>query len=163
MGGNIGYTKATAETGWYFPLFWETVGFLHGECGYIWEHSGKYLPDYERFYLGGINSVRGFDWREIGPVIDDDIEIGGTEFVQFNVEYLFPIIKKSGLVGLFFYDAGNAWADIGTSDKGLRDSYGYGIRWFSPMGPLRLERGYIINPQPGEGSGRWEFSMGGSF
>jgi outer membrane protein insertion porin family len=163
LGGNIGYTKVTAETGWYFPLFWDTVGFLHGEGGYIWDRSDKYLPDYERFYLGGSNSVRGFDWREIGPVIDDDIEIGGTEFVQFNVEYLFPIIKESGLVGLFFYDAGNAWADEGESDSGLRDSYGFGIRWFSPMGPLRLERGYIIDPQPGEDTGRWEFSMGGSF
>jgi len=163
LGGNIGYTKVNAETGWYFPLFWGTVGFLHGEGGYIWENSNKYLPDYERFYLGGINSVRGFDWREIGPVIGDDIEIGGTEFIQFNAEFLFPIIKESGLVGLFFYDAGNAWADEGESVSGLRDSYGFGIRWFSPMGPLRLERGYIIDPQPDEGSGRWEFSMGGSF
>ena len=163
LGGNVGYTKVSAETGWYFPLFWGTVGFLHGEGGYIWENSSKYLPDYERFYLGGINSVRGFDWREIGPVIYDDIEIGGTEFIQFNVEFLFPIIKESGLVGLFFYDAGNAWADEGVSVSGLRDSYGFGIRWFSPMGPLRLERGYIIDPQLDEGSGRWEFSMGGSF
>ena len=166
LGGNVGYAKATVETGWYFPLFWGTVGFLHGEGGYIWEQSDKYLPDYDRFYLGGINSVRGFDWREIGPVVIDndiEIEIGGTEFIQFNAEFLFPIIKESGLVGLFFYDAGNAWADEGQSDSGLRDSYGFGIRWFSPMGPLRLERGYIIDPQPGEGSGRWEFSMGGSF
>ena len=163
--GNIGYAKATAETGWYFPLFWGTVGFLHGEGGYVEEVSGKYLPDYERFYLGGINSVRGFDWRGISPLIDD-VEIGGTEFVQLNVEFLFPIIKESGLVGLFFYDAGNAWAtdnDEAESYSGLRDSAGFGIRWFSPMGPLRLERGYILNPKPGEGSGRWEFSMGGSF
>ena len=166
LGGNIGFTKMTAESGWYFPLFWGTVGFLHGEGGLIWDRSDKYLPDYERFYLGGINSVRGFDWREISPVIGDDIEIGGTEFVQFNAEFLFPIIKDAGLVGLFFYDAGNAWApdnDDAESDSGLRDSFGFGIRWYSPMGPLRLERGYIIDPQPGEGSGRWEFSMGGSF
>ncbi|MBC2715076.1 MAG: outer membrane protein assembly factor BamA [Desulfobacteraceae bacterium] len=163
IGGNIGFTKVTAETGWYFPLFWGTVGVLHGEGGYIVENSGKYLPDYERFYLGGINSVRGFDWRAISPINDDGIKIGGTEFVQFNVEYVFPIIKESGLVGLFFYDAGNTWADEGTSYSGLRDSAGFGIRWFSPMGPLRLERGYILDPLPGEGSGRWEFSMGGSF
>ena len=163
LGGNIGFAKVTAETGWYFPLFWGTVGFLHAEGGYIEENSDKFLPDYERFYLGGINSVRGFDWRDISPVIDEDVEIGGTEFLQFNVEFLFPIIKESGLVGLVFYDAGNAWADEGESVSGLRDSYGFGIRWYSPMGPLRLERGYIIDPQPGEGSGRWEFSMGGSF
>ncbi len=163
LGGNIGFAKVTAETGWYFPLFWGTVGFLHAEGGFIEENSNKFLPDYERFYLGGINSVRGFDWRDISPVINEDIEIGGTEFLQFNVEFLFPIIKESGLVGLVFYDAGNAWADEGESVSGLRDSYGFGIRWYSPMGPLRLERGYIIDPLPGEGSGRWEFSMGGSF
>jgi outer membrane protein insertion porin family len=170
LGGNIGYGKGIAETGWYFPLFWGTVGFLHGEGGYVEKVSGKELPDWERFYLGGINSVRGFDWRDISPVekYDDNnpISVGGNEYVQFNAEFLFPIIKDAGLVGLVFYDAGNTWAedrDNAESYSGLRDSYGFGIRWYSPMGPLRLERGYIIDPQPGEGSGRWEFSMGGSF
>lgn len=171
IGGNIGFTKITAEAGRYFPLFWGTVGFLHAEAGYVRRNSGKELPDYERFYLGGINSVRGFDWRAISPVIEIDngdggviiTEIGGTEFVQFNVEYLVPIIEDSGLVGLLFFDAGNAWADEGESISGLRESAGFGIRWFSPMGPLRLERGYILDRQPGEGSGRWEFSIGGGF
>lgn len=171
LGGNIGYGKVIAETGWYFPLFWGTVGFLHGEGGYVRRASGKFLPDWERFYLGGINSVRGFDWRDISPVEENDnysepIPVGGNEYIQFNAEFLFPIIKESGLVGLFFYDAGNAWADDrdnAESYSGLRDSAGFGIRWFSPMGPLRLERGYILDPKPGEGSGRWEFSMGGSF
>ncbi len=176
IGGSIGFAKVTAETGWYFPLFWDTVGFLHAEAGYVTRNSGKELPDYDRFYLGGINSVRGFDWREITPRIDtgedyDDgtpitIDIGGTEFVQFNVEYLFPILKDSGLVGLFFYDAGNAWAsddDDAKSYSNLRESAGFGIRWFSPMGPLRLERGYILDRKPGEDSGRWEFNIGGSF
>jgi outer membrane protein insertion porin family len=171
IGGNIGFSKITAEVGKYFPLFWGTVGFIHAEGGYVERNSGKDLPDYERFYLGGINSVRGFDWREISPVITTStgdgeeviVQIGGTEFVQFNVEYLIPIIKDSGLVGLLFFDAGNAWADEGESVSGLRESAGFGIRWFSPMGPLRLERGYILDPEPGEGSGRWEFSIGGGF
>jgi outer membrane protein insertion porin family len=163
IGGDIGYTEFKAETGWYFPLFWSTVGFIHGEGGYIFEHSNKYLPDYDRYYLGGISSVRGYDWRDISPINEDAIKIGGTEYAQFNVEYLVPIIKDSGLVGLVFFDAGNAWADEGDSYDGLRKSAGFGIRWFSPMGPLRLERGYIIDRQPGEDSGRWEFSMGGTF
>ncbi|MFZ2633041.1 MAG: outer membrane protein assembly factor BamA [Desulfosalsimonadaceae bacterium] len=162
LGGDIGYTEFKTETGWYFPLFWSTVGFLHGEGGYIFENS-KYLPDYDRYYLGGINSVRGYDWQDISPINSDGIKIGGTEYAQFNVEYLVPIIKDSGLVGLVFFDAGNAWADEGDSYNGLRKSSGFGIRWFSPMGPLRLERGYIIDRQPGEDSGRWEFSMGGTF
>ena len=53
--------KALAETGWYFPLWWEHVLFLHAEGGYVFENGGGLLPDYERFYLGGMNSIRGFD------------------------------------------------------------------------------------------------------
>ncbi len=163
LGGNIGFSKIIAEAGRYFPLFWGTVGYLHGEAGYVRENSGMDLPDWERFYLGGINSLRGFDWREVSPVTDTGVEIGGTEYVQFNIEYLFPIIKDAGLMGLVFYDTGNAWASEGHSYSGLRESAGFGIRWYSPMGPLRLERGYILDQKPGEGNGRWEFSIGGSF
>lgn len=163
IGGDVGYTELKGETGWYFPLFWSTVGFLHGEGGYIFENSSKILPDYDRYYLGGISSVRGYDWQDISPINEDGVKIGGTEFVQVNVEYLVPIIKDSGLVSLVFFDAGNAWTDEGDSYDGLRKSVGFGIRWFSPMGPLRLERGYVIDRQPGEDSGRWEFSMGGTF
>ena len=163
IGGDIGFTKVTAEAGWYFPLFWKTVGFLHGEAGYVERNAGKILPDYERFYLGGINSLRGFDWRDVSPVNDEGVEIGGEKYVQFNVEYLVPLLMEQGLVGLVFYDTGNAYADGPIRFDELRESWGYGIRWYSPMGPLRLERGYIIDRQEGEDSGRWEFSIGGSF
>jgi len=163
LGGNIGFTKFTAETGWYFPLFWSTVFFAHGETGYVIENSGKDLPDYERFYLGGINSLRGFDWRAVGPVNEDGIEIGGDRYVQFNLEYIFPIIQDAGFMGLFFYDTGNAFEGGPIDFEDLRQSAGFGIRWYSPMGPLRLERGYILDSKPGEGSGRWEFTIGGFF
>jgi outer membrane protein insertion porin family len=161
IGGNVGFTKLTAETGWYYPLFWSTVGFLHAESGYVWEN--KYLPDYDRFYLGGINSLRGFDWREVSPVDENGYEYGGDRYVQFNVEYLFPIIKDAGFMGLLFYDTGNAF-DGGPLDlMDLRETAGYGIRWYSPMGPLRLEHGTILDQKEGEDSGRWEFSIGGFF
>jgi outer membrane protein insertion porin family len=163
IGGDIGFTKMTAETGWYVPLFWKTVGFLHGETGYVTRNAGKILPDYERFYLGGINSLRGFDWRDVSPVNDEGIEIGGEKFVQFNVEYLVPLLMEQGLVGLVFYDTGNAYAEGPIELDEMRESWGYGIRWYSPMGPLRLERGHILDRKEGEDSGRWEFSIGGSF
>lgn len=161
LGGNVGFTKLTAETGWYYPLFWSTVGFLHAESGYVWEN--KFLPDYERFYLGGIYSLRGFDWRSVSPVNADGIKIGGDRFVQFNAEYLFPIIKDAGFMGVLFYDTGNAFAGGPLKLDDLRESAGFGIRWYSPLGPLRLERGIILDRQPGEGTGRWEFSVGGFF
>jgi outer membrane protein insertion porin family len=87
-------------------------------------------------------------------------------------------VKKAGLMGLVFYDMGNAFEDdLGDDfpDDGiedindsfdltnLRSSVGYGIRWYSPLGPLRLEYGHVIDRRVGEKSGRWEFTMGTGF
>ena len=163
IGGDIGFSKATAETGWYIPLFWKTTGFVHAETGFVERASGKELPDWERFYLGGINSLRGFDWRDVSPENEDGTKIGGDKFVQFNFEFIVPLLEEQGLVGLLFYDTGNAYNNEPIQLDELRKSWGYGIRWYSPMGPLRLERGIVIDPKPDEDDARWEFSIGGSF
>lgn len=165
LGGDIAFTKYLAETGWYLPLYRSLVGFLHARTGYVRENSGGVLPDYERFYLGGMNSVRGYDWRDISPVDDEGAKIGGDKFVQFNAELLIPLIKEQGVVGVLFVDAGNAYDNDEAMDLGnLRKSAGYGFRWYSPIGPIRIECGYIIDPKEGEStSGNWEFSMGQAF
>ncbi|MGD2030620.1 MAG: outer membrane protein assembly factor BamA, partial [Desulfobacterales bacterium] len=162
LGGDVAFTKYLAETGWYFPVFKDIVTFLHGEIGYVQENSGGILPDYERFYLGGLNSLRGYDWRDIYVLDENGDEIGGDKYIQFNAELIFPLLKKQGLVGLLFYDTGNVFDDGESIDLGgLRKTAGFGFRWYSPMGPIRLERGYIIDS---EGSGaQWEFGMGTSF
>lgn len=181
FGGNIGFNKFLAETGWYIPLFGDFVGFVHGEAGYVYRNSDdKSLPDYERFYLGGINSLRGFKYRgvhltdtqtvSVGPDWATDVttreeekKIGGERMVQFNAEIIFPIAKEVGFMGLVFYDTGNVYdSQIDLAD--MRATYGAGIRWFSPMAPIRLEYGRILNPREGEDTnGRWEFTLGGAF
>jgi len=165
LGGNVAFTKILAETGWYIPLVIDTVGFLHGKGGYVTQNSGGILPDYERFYLGGINSVRGYEWREIHVLDEDGNEIGGNKFVQFNAEFIIPLLKKQGLVGVLFYDTGNVYNDDESLDLStLRNSTGFGFRWYSPMGPIRLEYGYKLDVKEGEEKGgRWEFSMGSVF
>ncbi len=165
LGGDVGFTKYMAEAGQYFPLFWGTVGFIHGRAGHVSENSGGKLPDYERFYLGGMNSLRGFDWRDISSYDENGDKIGGNKFVQLNVEYLIPLIKEAGVVGVLFFDAGNVYNDDENIDLELtRESAGFGFRWYSPMGPIRVENGYILDPRTGEdGGGRWEFTMGGAF
>ncbi|MBF0396693.1 MAG: outer membrane protein assembly factor BamA, partial [Desulfobacterales bacterium] len=165
LGGDVGFTKYLIESGKYFPLFWDTVGFLHGACGFVYQNPAKKLPSYERFYLGGLNSLRGFKWQELSPVDNNGIKIGGNKFVQFNVEYLIPLIKKAGLVGVVFYDTGNVWDNNVDIDLGnLRRCAGYGFRWYSPIGPIRLECGYILDKKDGESEGgRWDFTMGTAF
>ncbi len=165
FGGDIAFTKYVAESGWYFPLFWRTVGMLHGKAGFVTENRGGMLPVYERFFLGGMNSVRGFDWRDIGPEDPETGDkIGGDKMIQFNAEFLFPLIKDAGLMGLLFYDAGQAYNDDENFDlREVRESIGYGIRWYSPLGPMRLEYGYILDREPDEHKGRWEFAIGTLF
>jgi len=164
LGGDVGFTKYIGDAGRYFPLFWSTVGFLHAKAGYVEQHSGEILPPWERFYIGGINSLRGFTWDQLSPKDSNGDAYGGDKFVQFNVEYIFPLIKDIGLMGVVFYDTGNLYdnnQDIDLSN--LRKSSGFGIRWYSPLGPIRLENGFVLDPKPGESASRLEFSMGQAF
>jgi len=164
FGGDIAFTKYVGKTGWYFPIYKGTVGFVNAKAGYVRENSDGRLPDWERFYLGGINSIRGFDYRSISPVNEDGVKIGGDKFVQFNAEYLVPLFPDMGIFGVAFFDTGNAYnndEDIDVSK--MRESAGLGFRWFSPVGPIRLEYGFILDRQEGEGTGRWEFSMSTGF
>ena len=168
LGGDIGYNKIVAELGWYFPVLGDLVTFLHGETGIVSSISGYTLPDYEKFYLGGMNSVRGFDYQGIYiPTINslgEEAEEGGESYVQFNLEFTYPLLKDIGIVGVIFYDTGNVYPGT-TIDLGdLRQSVGYGLRWYSPIGPIRIEAGHILDPREDEdSSAKWEFSMGTAF
>jgi outer membrane protein insertion porin family len=165
IGGTNAFIKAIADSGWYFQVWWRHVIVVHGRAGWITGHSGGDLPIYERFFLGGINTLRGFDYNSVGPKDPETGDvIGGELMAQANLEYRFPIVEKMGLLGLVFYDTGNAWLkdegyDLGT----LRKSVGVGVRWLSPMGPLRLEYGWVLDPEPGETTSNWEFTIGSLF
>lgn len=163
LGGDNAFLKYGFDGRKYFPLWWDTVFHLHGRIGFIQALEGEPIPLYERYVLGGINTLRGFDSRSIGPEDDGDV-IGGDKELLFNVEYLFPLIKQAKVRGVVFFDAGNAW-DVGSPyfASGLRTSVGGGVRWISPMGPLRLEWGYVLDPKDDEDHAQWEFSIGGFF
>jgi len=163
LGGDTAFVRYIAESGWYIPLKWGCVGVLHGRAGGMNKLSWGAMPAYELFYLGGIDTIRGFKYAEISPrdpVTGD--RIGGPRFLQFNTEIRFPLYKKLGILGTVFFDAGNVY---GPNYVGpfLRPTTGVGIRWFSPMGPLRIEYGYNLSKHPWERSGAWEFTMGGTF
>lgn len=167
LGGDIGYTKYIAETGWYFPLVWDFVGVAHAKAGYITDIKKKKLPDYEKFYMGGIGSLRGFERDDLAPKDAEGASVGGDGFVQFNFELVFPLLKKVGIHGVLFFDTGRIYKerdDIEFNPADLRQSAGGGIRWLSPMGPLDLEYGYILDPKNSDhGRGQFEFSMASSF
>jgi len=169
LGGDVGFAKSIAESGIYLPVYKKLVFFAHGVGGYVRKISGKTMPDYERFYLGGINSLRGYDWWDISPEEVNSFgyisKIGGDKKVQFNLELLLPLFEKSGVILVGFYDTGDVYDNHERIDfSTFKQSAGYGFRWYSPMGPIRLEYGYILNPEPGAPSGgQWEFTMGNAF
>lgn len=163
LGGQAAYVRYVAETGWYIPLKWECVGVLHARAGGMNKLHWGQMPAYELFYLGGIDTIRGFKYAEISPRDPATNErIGGPRFIQLNHEIRFPLYKKLGLSGTIFFDAGNVY---GPNYVGpfFRPAAGFGVRWFSPMGPLRVEWGYNLSKHPWERSSAWEFTMGGTF
>ncbi len=165
LGGDSKFGKIEAASTWYFPFRWDTVLVLRGKWGYVKEHSGGRLPLYEKFYLGGLDSVRGFKHATITPKDPDTGDrIGGEKMMAYTVEYRFPLLKEHGIVGIAFFDAGNVFTkDESYSFGGIRKAIGTGIRWYSPFGPLRIEYGLNLSPEEDESSGAWEFSIGGSF
>jgi outer membrane protein insertion porin family len=165
LGGSVGFNKVVGETGWYFPLILKTVGVLHGKVGYAKELDGKTLPDYERFYMMGIDALRGFERGDLSPRDEDGNEIGGNKFVQFNAELRFPLAAELGAYGVAFFDTGDIYSTEENIElDNLRESAGLGVRWLSPMGPVRLEYGWILDPKPSDSaSGSWEFSMASAF
>lgn len=165
LGGTVGFNKIIGETGWYFPLIWKTVGVLHGKAGYVRQLQGMDLPDYEKFYMAGIDALRGFDRGDLSPRDDNGSEVGGTKFVQANTEIRFPLVPQAGVYGVVFFDTGDIYGDgEDLALDNLRESAGCGIRWLSPMGPIRLEYGWILDPKPTDNTtGGWEFSMASAF
>jgi outer membrane protein insertion porin family len=165
FGGDLYFNKYQARTAWYFPLPWDTVFLAQGRWGYEVKRSGGKLPVFEKFFLGGIDTMRGFDYASISPrdpATGD--KIGGEKMMVYNLEYRFPLEKEQGVVGVVFLDAGNVFEkDEDWTFSGIRRSVGAGIRWYSPVGPLRIEYGYNLDQREDEPSGRWEFSIGGVF
>ena len=167
LGGTIGFTKYLAETTWVMPLFWDVRAIAHAEGGYVVQNKDKTLPDYEKFYMGGIGSLRGFERDDLAPKDDDGNSVGGDKYVQFNFEVVFPLIKDVGVHGLVFFDTGDVYGEdvnIELDPASLRQSAGAGIRWVSPVGPLDIEYGYILDPEDSDhGPGQFEFTMTSSF
>jgi outer membrane protein insertion porin family len=187
LGGDNRWLRYIGSTKVFFPFKWSTVFSLRGELGYI-EGLGMDVPIDNKFYLGGINTIRGYNSRTVSPYrvstvtkyVPDPRLLGGgytttqataTAFIGgdaealFNAEFVFPILKEAGVKGVLFFDAGNSYEDVGDMFSSLQASYGFGFRWMSPMGPLRLEYGIPVNPRTGvdKASGRLEFAIGGFF
>jgi len=171
LGGTNNFAKFDLSHRHFFPLFWKTVLSINGDIGYVVKTSNTEVPISEKYFLGGLRSVRGFNTRELGPTeLTDPANpaagesfVGGEKSAFFNLEFLFPLSEQYKLKGLFFVDAGNAWRESEEYFSDMRYSAGYGVRWLSPLGPLRFEWGYNLDPRGAEKASVFEFSIGSFF
>lgn len=162
IGGDNNYIKPEYEFSYFQSLFWKLVFHWHWKAGVVFENTDEEVPDFERFYLGGIDTVRGYEDRDISGTDDAGEDIGGYTAFYNNLELIFPIKEDMGVLGVLFFDSGNVWDKDVSPDFELFDSVGAGIRWNSPMGPLRLVYGYPLDELKGN-NGRFEFSIGTFF
>lgn len=162
LGGSNAFVKTLADSAWYFPVRESTI-MVRGRIGYAKGIFNKTFPLYERFYVGGISTLRGFGYGVAGPKDPATGEaIGGTTELLFNNEYIFPILTDMKLKGVVFFDAGNSYEDFHEFGK-LRYTSGTGVRWISPIGPIRIEWGYNLRKKRGESSSKVEFAFGSFF
>ncbi len=161
LGGNNKYLREVLDNTFYYPLWWKFVISTKVVVGAVQKVGGP-IPIDEKFYLGGIGTLRGYSARTVSPK-NNDVYVGGEKELFGNVEVKFPLLPEFGIKGVGFFDYGNAWSGE-FKPPSILMSYGGGIRWASPMGPLRLEYGIPINPRHDDNkSGRFEFAIGSMF
>ncbi len=185
LGGDLDYTKGGANFRYYKNVFWDVVWRNNINYGFVSSNdSTRDVPFNTRFLLGGANTLRGYDWFSVGKkefsqiafdnavnnnrgdlaFFDAERPFGGKQQLYYNLELQFPLIKEAKILGVLFYDIG--YADDSLSIEDFKSDVGFGFRWFSPIGPLRFEWGFGLNPDENYGEdsdGQFMFSIGSPF
>ena len=165
LGGDNYFVKVVADTSWYFPTPLNTTLNLRGKAGMIWAYGGRDVPIYEKFFVGGAQTIRGFEYGMVGPVdnLTDD-PLGANRMVIFNAELIFPLAREIGLRGALFFDIGKGWGtdpgEVNVRKRGIAMGVGPGIRWLSPFGPINIDIGFNLNPKKGEKRHVIDFNAG---
>lgn len=150
LGGAYDYHEISAEGRYYQAIGSLAVVALRARAGSI-DSSGPedvLVPFFKRYFLGGATNLRGWGRYEVSPLSGEGNPIGGLTFTNFSTELRVPVFRNFGAV--LFLDGGNVWTN--SWDFNLRDmryDIGPGIRYNTPVGPLRLDLGWQLNPIPG--------------
>ncbi|MHC1712272.1 MAG: outer membrane protein assembly factor BamA [Solidesulfovibrio sp.] len=165
LGGDDAFVKPSVTSNFFYPLPLDLVFHWRGSAAILFPNAGGDIPVFERFYLGGINNVRGYEVDKISPKDPFTGErIGGRAQFFTNFETIFPISKSNGFYGVVFADAGNSWENYTDINTDLYRSVGAGVRWYSPMGLIRVEYGYGLDASDHNmNPSQIGFSMGQTF
>ena len=187
-GGNLKYNRGTANLKFFKNVFWDVVWRNSVTLGQVSSSGSGPVPFNDLFLLGGPYSLRGYRYGTVGrmrlsqtmltrllnppapqvpPTVKDATDqamrfYGGEQEFQYQGELQFPLIREADMFGVFFFDVGEAENVL--SDQNTYADWGIGVRWFSPIGPLRFEWGFPINRNPlYHEPSIFEFSIGTPF
>jgi outer membrane protein insertion porin family len=163
LGGTNHFYKLFFDVMKYTPLIYDTRFSVRVRYGQTEGLEGKPIPLTERFFVGGINTMRGFVFGRAGPVTPSGSLLGSAKELIFNNDFIFTISSEAKLNGVFFFDYGNGFDDGQPVTFNLRSAFGFEARWISPFGPLRAAYGINLDPRPNERRGVFEFTIGSLF
>lgn len=164
--GQTNYVKQEFRARVYFPTFdtFEQTLTIAGRTGTIWGYGGKEVPFFDRYFLGGPYTMRGFDYRGVGPIeLPSETAVGGNTMGLIQVDYIFRILEPLGV--RLFYDVGFINSDkFDWNTSGYNDDVGFGLIIILMGSPLNLDFGFPLRASPYNDKGmRFNFSFGTVF
>ena len=167
--GGLKFTRSRYDITYYHPLVGKLVGAGHARVNFAEGYDGDTLPVFERYFMGGPTTLRGFTIQDIGPKDLTGNPVGGSKALLLNLELQYPFTKS--IRGFVFYDRGNVYGNgpiMTTTTKNfdlaeMRHSIGAGFRFISPFGPMGFAYGVKLDPRTGEEIGQFHFSAGSAF
>ena len=169
LGGSNNFVKFYADVNKVTPLPFDLRLSIRARVGEIVKTGDTRIPLSERFFVGGINTMRGFSFGRAGPILSTNAPVGATKQLIFNTELIFTISSEAKLNGVLFFDYGRGFGEVQNADGtffdepwslDLRPTAGLEGRWISPFGPLRVAYGLNLDKRSGERFGVFEFTIG---
>ncbi|MBT3392882.1 MAG: outer membrane protein assembly factor BamA [Elusimicrobiaceae bacterium] len=170
LGGDVDIYQVDLNSGYHHTIFnagdYPIVFALANRLGQVKSYGRtNEVPAVNRYYLGGADTIRGYDVTgEVGP------EEGGNLFYILNAEIRVPLVRegrRNMVQGAFFYDLGNSWKNrdeikykIGKETDEFKSGFGVGIRFTTPMFPIRIDYGYGLNHKAGQDKAHFYFTVG---
>jgi translocation and assembly module TamA len=181
LGSSVDFAKLTAQAAYYKEKFRHIIWAESVRIGLAQSFAGSFVPLSEEFFSGGGNTLRGFSLDGAGP--QRAVEVcpngtsgcgtlisvpsGGNELLIINSEARVPLPFKKGLSLVPFYDGGNVFSDVGfrgfTGKYPYSNNVGLGLRYSTPVGPIRVDLGRNLNPIAGTTATQYFISIGQAF
>src|SRR5215472_11822041 len=179
LGSNANFARFLGQTSYYKP-FGKTVWANRITLGLAHSFASTDVPTSERFFSGGETTLRGFPINGAGPqrtvpacsnpavpstCVNLQVPVGGDQLFIFNSELRFPLGVKEGLGAAVFYDGGNVYGPVGVTHfiRDYTNTVGVGLRYATPVGPIRFDIGRNLNPVKGVKATQFYITLGQAF